>query len=137
MLAWGCIAVPGVRVFWHGPTSLFMSAAASFFWVVAATKVLLSVPIQIGAARKRTPERLKMALGQRKDDWLAMAVMVVALVCDEYPLTGWMYLKIKSAMYELFGVTPNVAGWTYLFGTVLLAWLVQRTMLRLRCIQSR
>jgi hypothetical protein len=114
-----------------------MSAAASFFWVVAATKVLLSVPIQIGAARKRTPERLKMALGQRKDDWLAMAVMVVALVCDEYPLTGWMYLKIKSAMYELFGVTPNVAGWTYLFGTVLLAWLVQRTMLRLRCIQSR
>jgi hypothetical protein len=108
-----------------------MSAAALLFWCVAAAKVLLSAPIQIRAAQARTPERLREARGQRKDDWLAMVVMVLALLSDSYPLTGWAYLQIREAMGQPSGQTPNLAGWVYLVGTATLAWLVQRSLRRL------
>ena len=93
--------------------------------------MLLSAPIQIRAAQARTPERLREARSQRKDDWLAMVVMVLALLSDSYPLTGWAYLQIREAMGQQAGQTTDLAGWIHVVGAVTLAWLVQRSVRRL------
>ena len=111
--------------------ALAVSAAALLFWSLAALKVVLSAPLQVRAARTRTVESLRLAHSQRKDDWLAMGLMVAALLADEYPLTGWAYLRIRDAMEQGLGQAPHLAGWVYLLGTCALAWLVQRTCVRL------
>ena len=114
-----------------------MSAAALLFWCMAAAKVLLSAPVQIRAAQSRMPQHLRLASSQRKDDWLAMVIMVLALLLDPYPLSGWAYLQMREAMAQVLNATPNFAGWMYLIGTITLTWLVQRTLKRLGALRHR
>lgn len=109
-----------------------MSPAAAFFWTLGGVNVLLSMRIQIRAARIQTPNTLRQAKGQKKDDWLGTAVMLLVIISDETALTGWLYLQIKEAIHAAVGTTPNVAGTVYLLATITMAWLLKRTMQRLQ-----
>ena len=114
-----------------------MSPAAALFWALAALSVVLSMRVQVSAARTPTEQKLRQARSQRLDDRLALAIMLAAILCDETSLTGWLYLRIKQAVVQAMGHMPNLIGIVYLVGTIALAWLVGRSMQRLLLVTGR
>lgn len=114
-----------------------MSPAAALFWVLAGASVFVSMRVQIRAARIRTPAAVRHATSQRKDDKLALVVMLAVISCDETSLLGWLYLKARAVVVDTLGYMPNVAGVVYLLGTVTIAWLVRRSMQRLLIATDR
>ncbi|MDB6002431.1 MAG: hypothetical protein JWP52_4130 [Rhizobacter sp.] len=113
-----------------------MSIVSDYFWMLAGFKVILSFPIQFKAARKRTDAALALANGQRKDDWFGMGVMAVVLVCDRYPFTGWLYQNLHDWFAASFGEGFRLSGWAYLAAAGLFAWLMSRTLERLRILKT-
>jgi len=90
--------------------------ASKLFWFLATLEVALSVGFELrsrtASARNLKTDRRTLAQSQRKDIWLACAVIWVALLGDGYPM--------RDALYPL--------------GAVALAWFVRRTAQRLRML---
>ena len=89
--------------------------ASQFFWFMATLDVVVSIGIEVWArsARSRalkTDRYTSLVLGQRKDTWLVCAVVWIVLLSDGLPLRWLLHVA----------------------GTVVLLWLLRRTVQRSR-----
>jgi cobalamin synthase len=92
--------------------------ASQLFWCVATLNVVFSFHFNLRARNvtpPELPERLfTLARGQRKDDWLTCVVIWFVLLSKGCP--------IRQALF--------------LVGAMVLAWLTQRTLHRVRLLQT-
>lgn len=107
-----------------------MTTATLLFWLVAILKVVLSTPIQVRAASAPSPENLSLARSQRKDDWLALAIMALVLLHDAQ--TGADNALLPASTSLAMPADPTLRVWLYLVCTLAMGWLVHRTVERLR-----
>lgn len=114
-----------------------MSAAALFFWAVAALQVILSTSVHLRAVRAPSIGNVALARSQRKDGWFGCAIMTLTLICDRYPFTGWIYVHVQELTTSALGDVSGLAAWIYLIGTITMAWLVHRTLERRRLLQVK
>jgi hypothetical protein len=92
--------------------------ASQLFWLVATLNVVVSFGFALRARNVTTrelPERhLTLARGQRKDDWLTCVVIWSALMSKGCPIRTVLFLV----------------------AAMVLAWLTQRTVHRVRLLQT-
>ena len=100
------------------PSHLMQDLASQLFWLVATLNVVLSVGFALRTRNVTTGEpsekHLTLARGQRKDDWLTCAVIWSALMSKGQPISPVLFLV----------------------GAMVLAWLTQRTVHRVRLLQT-
>ena len=88
------------------------------FWFVATVQIVLAVAFAVvvrrSPATRGSALQVRLALGQRKDDWLACGVIWMGILSDELP-AGDVLLVL---------------------GCMALAWLAQRTAHRVRLLQG-
>lgn len=93
--------------------------ASQFFWLLASMQVVLSISFTLRlrkiAAPLPTKDHFALARGQRKDSWLACAVIWIVLFTADAPFGSLLVLA----------------------GTVVIAWLCQRTVQRFRLLRDR
>lgn len=113
-----------------------MTPPALFFWILAAIKLIVTFQIQLLAARNPNPENVQFSKSQRMDDWLALAIMFIAVRCDA-GLAGWLSGEIKNFVLFTDSDTKSFSFFTYLFCTVATGWLIKRAGQRLHLIKGR
>lgn len=114
-----------------------MDLLPTAFWALATTKLMASVPVQHMALRKETPDSLRLANGQRKDDWLTVAIMGAALLLGEYSLSGWAYMRIQQLLAEHAPLLFRLEKLWQLSGSAIVVWLLQRSLQRTRALHCQ
>ena len=94
------------------------SVTSQIFWFVATLDLAVSVGFAVLVSKVPTPElspsHFTLSRSQRKDNWLGCAMIWVVLFSEGWPLRDALLLA----------------------GAMVLAWLTQRTVYRLRSIQG-
>jgi hypothetical protein len=106
-----------------------MQPTFAFFWTIAIMKMVLSAPVHVAAVRAARPRDVALGLSQRKDDWLASAVMALAVLGDSQPVAAWLHEQLGD------GGLP----WRtllYAAGALLLAWLARRAQARRQMLRE-
>jgi hypothetical protein len=62
-----------------------MSKSALYFWFLVLIKYLASVPVQIAALNAGKDRGAVFSLGQRRDDWVGIAIAGIVTCFDDYP----------------------------------------------------
>lgn len=107
-----------------------MDLLPTSFWALATAKLMASVPVQYMALQRETPYSLRLANGQRKDDWLCAAIMVTTLLLGEYSLSGWAYGRIQQGLTEHAPLLFHLDSALQLSGSAIAAWLIHRSVQR-------
>jgi hypothetical protein len=93
--------------------------ASQLFWLIATVDIAVSIGFELLMRRvpnvKLTADHFGLARSQRKDNWLACAVIWAVVLSDSSPL--------RKAIWVM--------------GALLLTWLIQRTAYRLRRVMSQ
>lgn len=95
-----------------------MSIVEFYFWIVAAMKATLSILLHYHVARHRFPSNVALLVEEKKGDWLGISCMTTAML-------SWALLdnaELKCAIH--------------VFAGLLLAWLVWRTIQRIRLLRD-
>ena len=103
------------------------------FWGLAIAKMLLSVPVQSRAVQAREHALRAMRKGQRQDDWLACILMWMALLCETRYFKAWVAEEFPGDTALAMEI---LHGGVYFIGTVVVAWLLRRTLARLRILEE-
>lgn len=92
---------------------------SQLFWLIATVDITVSIGFALLVRRvpnvKLTADHFDLARGQKKDNWLACGIIWVTIFSESSP--------IREAVWVV--------------GALLLAWLIQRTVYRLRRVLSQ
>lgn len=99
-------------------TQPIRDVASQLFWLIATLEVILSVGFAVLVGKvptlKLTPSHFSLARSQRKDNWMACAVIWTVVFSEGCPVRTLLWVA----------------------GAMILAWLIQRTLYRVRSLQG-